>query len=90
MLGPRERLITMTSRSPKVPGRAVARFSQWIEALGALAIAIWAVFSFIDGHAILGTLLAAAAIGIGWVTVREFRGRGLGRVPTGAEDDQRY
>jgi|GEM_PF-2377666 len=75
----------MSARKPRIPGRSAARFSNVLEALGTVALLVWAVFSFIDGHAVLGVVLTLVGLGIGWVTVREFNGLGLGRAPRADE-----
>lgn len=75
----------MSPRKPRVPGRPVARFSNVLEAVGTVAVLVWAVFAFIDGHVVLGAILALAGLGIGYTTVREFNGKGLGRAPQPGE-----
>ncbi|MDR2257377.1 MAG: hypothetical protein LBE25_15470 [Arthrobacter sp.] len=73
----------MNARKTKsrVPGRPVARFSNVLEALGTIAMLVWAVFAFVEGRFIIGTILAVGGLAIGWVTLREFSGKGLGRAP---------
>lgn len=80
----------MSPRQARVPGRAVARFSQWVEALGCLALLVWTVLSFVDGHTVLGLILSVVTAGMLYVTVREFRGHGLGKAPTGSPEDTRH
>lgn len=66
--------------------RRVARLSNWLEAIGSLIILIWAVLALIGGHWILGIVLAVIGLVIGWVTVREFTGHGLGSPANDARD----
>ena len=75
----------MSPRKPRVPGRPVARFSNVLEAIGTVLVLAWAVFSFIDGHPVLGTILALVGLGLAYTTVREFSGKGLGRAPQPGE-----
>lgn len=72
----------MTSTRP----RPAARFSQWLEALGAVVLLAWAVFAFLGGHWILGIVLGVIGVVVAWVTVREFAGHGLGST-SGPETD---
>jgi ABC-type branched-subunit amino acid transport system permease subunit len=67
----------------------VARFSNILEAIGAIILLLWGVISFPLGHPILGVVLVVLGLIIGWVTVREFRGHGLGRVPDGSTEDSK-
>lgn len=80
----------MNARQPKtrVPGRPVARFSNVLEAIGTIAILVWAVFALVEGRFILGTILLLVGLGIGWGTVREFSGKGLGRAPQQGDEPQ--
>lgn len=61
--------------------RAVTRFSNWFEAIGCVLLLIAAVFAFINGHPVLGALMALFGIIIAISTVREFAGKGLGALP---------
>lgn len=61
--------------------RAVTRFSNWFEAIGCVLLLIAAVFAFINGHPVLGAIMALLGVIIAISTVREFAGRGLGALP---------
>ncbi|MGO3151599.1 MAG: hypothetical protein ACTIJJ_03115 [Galactobacter sp.] len=81
---------TKTGKSRKsVPGRPVARFSNLLEAIGAVVLLAWGVTSFPLGHPILGVILLVLGLFVSWVTVREFMGHGLGKAPNGSPDDSK-
>jgi hypothetical protein len=77
------------SKKTSVPGRPVARFSNALEAIGAIVLLAWGIISFPLGHPIMGVILVVLGLFVGWVTVREFMGHGLGKAPTGSPDDTR-
>ena len=71
----------MSPRKQRVPGRPVARFSNLLEAIGTVAVLAWGIVTLFVGHPVLGTALIVVGLGIGFVTVREYMGHGLGRAP---------
>ncbi|MGO2632319.1 MAG: hypothetical protein ACTII7_08055 [Galactobacter sp.] len=79
-----------SSTRSTVPGRPVARFSNVLEAIGAVALIVWGALSFPLGHPILAVILLVLGVAVAWVTVREFRGHGLGKAPIGSAEDAKH